>query len=149
MRSAILGGLLALFASTAMAEDVTVDMWTMQPDTKESNAFSPGIVTVKAGDTVVWVAQQAGHNIEFIDGAVPEGVEAFRSGFDKEVRYKFDKPGVYAYKCLPHYGLGMVGFIVVGGDYQNFDQVNAFKFPGMAKQRAQSLLAKIAEMKAQ
>lgn len=27
---------------------------------------------------------------------------------------KFDKPGVYGYRCIPHYMLGMVGLIVVG-----------------------------------
>ena len=30
------------------------------------------------------------------------------------LRKTIDKPGVYGFKCKPHYGMGMVGLIVVG-----------------------------------
>lgn len=139
--------LASLFVGAAAAEEVTIDMWTMDPQSHERNSFNPGVLSVSPGDTVVWVAKEAGHNVEFMPGAVPAGVEAFKSGFEKEVRYTFEKPGVYAYKCLPHYGLGMIGFIVVGNDYQNFEQVKATKYPGMASSRATHLLSKIEEMK--
>lgn len=137
----------SLFAGAAAAEEITIDMWTMDPQSHERNSFSPGVVAVNPGDTVVWVAKEAGHNVEFMPGAVPAGAAVFKSGFEKEVRYTFEKPGVYAYKCLPHYGLGMVGFIVVGGDYANLEQVKATKFPGMANARASHLLGMLEELK--
>ncbi|GIS46662.1 MAG: hypothetical protein Ct9H90mP18_09940 [Gammaproteobacteria bacterium] len=35
-------------------------------------------------------------------------------GLNEELVVKFDKEGVYGYKCTPHYILGMVGLVVVG-----------------------------------
>lgn len=44
---------------------------------------------------------------------------------------KFDKPGVYGFKCKPYYGMGMVGMVVVGTPV-NQDQAKAVKHPGKA-----------------
>jgi hypothetical protein len=38
--------------------------------------------------------------------------------------------GVYGYKCLPHYGLGMVGLIVVGDVNVNLTTAQAVKHRG-------------------
>ena len=50
-----------------------------------------------------------GHNVEFIKGGVPEGVEKFKSKYNKDVEFKFDVPGIYAYWCTPHKSMGMIG----------------------------------------
>ncbi|MFQ5562210.1 MAG: plastocyanin/azurin family copper-binding protein [Parvularculaceae bacterium] len=149
MRKLVLGLLLSVLSTSAIAADVVVDMWTLDPSTQERNSFNPGVVMIDKGDTIVWKAQQPGHNVEFLPGAVPEGVDKFRSGFDKEIRYTFDTPGVYAYKCMPHYGLGMIGFVVVGADASNLEAVKAFKFQGMSAGRAKELLAHLDGMMAE
>lgn len=134
-------GLFSLFtASAAPAADFTVEMLNADPASSERNVFSPGIINVDVGDTVTWVASSRGHNVEFISGAVPDGVEPFRSKLGKDVSYTFDTPGVYAYKCTPHYGLGMVGIVVVGDDVGNLEDVADKRYPGKAKPRMASLL---------
>ncbi len=134
-------GLISLFtASAAPAADHTVEMLNADPASSERNIYSPGIIEVDVGDTVTWVATSKGHNVEFIKGAVPDGVEPFRSKLGKDVSYTFDTPGVYAYKCTPHYGLGMVGIVVVGDDLGNLEDVAGERYPGKSKQRMASLL---------
>lgn len=139
MRAFALGFLLSLVSTVSFAKDVEVDMWSINPTTQEKNSFSPAVLMIDKGDTIVWKAQQPGHNVEFLTGAVPAGVAAFRSPFEKEIRYTFDTPGVYAYKCLPHYGLGMIGLVVVGGDTSNLDAVKGYHFQGMSVARAKTL----------
>src|SRR3546814_6259395 len=54
----------------------------------------------------------------------------------------FGKPGVYGYKCLPHYGMGMVGVVVVG-NAGNLATAQKVSHPGKAKQVFTSLLGTI------
>jgi pseudoazurin len=133
----------ALAAQTALAAEVVVEMLNRDKDTKVMNVFKPGLVKVNKGDTVKWVAVNPGHNVGFVAGGVPAGVALFTSGFDKEIKYKFDKPGVYLYKCTPHFGLGMVGLVVVGGDKSNLAAVKATYAPPMAKKRLEPLFAEL------
>ena len=114
--------LFSLFLSnTVFAEDATVEM--LDKLGKRSMVFSTEIVKINSGDTVFWKATDKGHNVEFIKGAVPEGVEKFKSSFNKDVEYKFTIPGIYAYWCTPHKGMGMIGFVVVGNDKSNLDDI--------------------------
>ena len=46
---------------------------------KETMVYSKKVVRVNVGDTVFWKATDKGHNVEFIKGGVPEGVEKFKS----------------------------------------------------------------------
>jgi len=61
-------------------------------------------VTVKAGDTVVWVNQEAmPHNVAFKKGVV--GEDAFKGAMLKKgeaFAIKFDEAGTYDYTCTPH-----------------------------------------------
>ena len=41
----------------------------------EINVYSKKIVNVAVGDTVYWKSVNPGHNVEFIKGGIPEGVE--------------------------------------------------------------------------
>ena len=55
---------------------------------------------------------------------LPEGAQSWNGGLNEELVVKFDKEGVYGYKCTPHYILGMVGLVVVGDGSSNFDLVS-------------------------
>ena len=135
----------ALFLSTAAADakTVTVKMLNKDPETKERMVYAPHVIRVAMGDTVTWEATSKGHNVEFIRGAIPEGVARFKSKINKTVSYKFSVPGVYAYKCTPHYGMGMVGMIVVGEDLTNLGTVSKKRYPGRAKKRMKALIERL------
>ncbi len=148
MRSfwAVAAVVLALgFAQTAAAAEVVVEMLNRDKATNTTNVYKPALVKVNKGDTVKWVATNPGHNVAFVSGGVPAGVAPFTSGFAKEVTYKFEKPGIYLYKCTPHLGLGMVGLVVVGGDKSNLATVKAVAVPPLAKKRLEPLFAELAK----
>ena len=90
----------------------------------QSMVFEPPVIKVKPGDSVKWIATNPGHNTASIDEMLPEGAQSWNGGLNEELVVKFDKEGVYGYKCTPHYILGMVGLVVVGDDSSNFDAVS-------------------------
>ena len=102
------------FSQSVLAADQTIDM--LNKLGKEHMVYSKKIVKIEIGDTVFWKAKTRGHNVEFIKGGVPEGVDKFKSKFNKDTEYKFTIPGIYAYWCTPHKTMGMIGFVVVGND---------------------------------
>ena len=82
-----------IFLNTAsLAADATVEMLNKQE--KEIMVFSQKIVKINVGDKVFWKATNKGHNVEFIKGGVPEGVEKFKSKYSQDVEFKFDTPGI-------------------------------------------------------
>ena len=124
-----------------LAADQTVEM--LNKLGKENMVFSKKIVKVDVGDTVFWKSTKPGHNVEFIKGGVPEGVGKFRSALSKDTEYKFEIPGIYAYWCTPHKGMGMIGFVVVGGDKSNLDSVKNINFMGKSKKIALELISSL------
>ena len=124
--------------STSFAADATVEMLNKQG--KESMVFSQKIVKINVGDKVFWKATNKGHNVEFIKGGVPEGVGKFKSKFNKDVEFKFDVPGIYAYWCTPHKSMGMIGFIVVGNDKSNLEAIKKIKYYSKSKKIAPELI---------
>ena len=122
---------LILFASNSMAADVTIEM--LNKSNNEIMVYSKKIVRVDVGDTVFWKATDKGHNVEFIKGGVPEGVDKFKSKFNKDTEYKFTVPGIYAYWCTPHKNMGMIGFVVVGGDKSNLENIKKIRFSAKSK----------------
>jgi len=118
-------------SSSVLAANETIEM--LNKLGKETMVFSKKIVNVDVGDTVYWKATKAGHNVEFIKGGVPEGVGKFRSALNKDTEYKFEIPGIYAYWCTPHKGMGMIGFVVVGNDKSNLANIKSIKFMGKSK----------------
>ena len=128
-----------IFLNTAsFAADATVEMLNKQE--KEIMVFSQKIVKINVGDTVFWKATNKGHNVEFIKGGVPEGVEKFKSKYSQDVEFKFDTPGIYAYWCTPHKSMGMIGFIIVGDDKSNLDAIKAISYSGKSKKIAPDLI---------
>ena len=120
------------------AADTTVEMLNKQG--KESMVFSQKIVKVNVGDKVIWKATDKGHNVEFIKKGVPEGVAKFKSKYNKDVEFKFDVPGIYAYWCTPHKSMGMIGFVVVGDNKSNLDAIKAIRYTGKSKKLAPDLI---------
>jgi len=110
---------------------------------KEHMVYSKKIVNIEVGDTVFWKSTTTGHNVEFIKGGVPEGVEKFRSPINKDTQYKFDIPGIYAYWCTPHKGMGMIGFVVVGNNKSNLEAIKKIKYLGKSKKISQELISSL------
>tara|TARA_B100001029_G_C14811167_1_gene312455 strand:+ start:115 stop:555 length:441 start_codon:yes stop_codon:yes gene_type:complete len=129
---------LFLFSSNSMAADETIEM--LNKLGKESMVYSKKIVRVNIGDTVFWKSVNPGHNVEFIKGGVPDGVEKFKTKFSKDAQYTFKIPGIYAYWCSPHKSMGMIGFVVVGNDKSNIDAIKSIRFMGKSKKIAPDLI---------
>ena len=137
----ILTLLITLWTSAALGADVTVEMLNKLDG--EYMVYSKKIVRVDAGNTVFWKSVDKGHNVEFIKGGVPEGVEKFKSKLSQDTKYTFTIPGIYAYWCTPHKGMGMIGFVVVGGNKSNFDLIKQVKYFGKSKKVAKSLISQL------
>ena len=131
----------SLLSTSVKAADQTVEM--LNTLGKENMVFSEKVVNVDIGDTVFWKATKSGHNVEFIKGGVPAGVDKFRSKLSKDTEYKFEIPGIYAYWCTPHKGMGMIGFVIVGNDKSNLDSIKKIKFMGKSKKVALELIASL------
>ncbi len=127
-----------LLMSNSFAGDVTIEM--LNKLGKESMVYSEKVVRVEVGDTVFWKATTKGHNVEFIKGGVPTGVEKFKTKFNQDAQYKFNVPGIYAYWCTPHKSMGMIGFVVVGNDKSNIEEIKKIKFVGKSKKIAAELI---------
>ena len=104
--------------------------------------FEPSLVKIAPGDSIHFVAVDKGHNVESIDGMIPEGATPFKGEMNKDVTVTLDKPGVYGFKCKPHYALGMVGLIVVG-EPVNKAAAAAVEQQGKAKKKFEDLLGQI------
>ena len=133
--------LFLLFSNYAMSEDINIKMLNRLD--KESMVFSEKIVNVNFGDKVFWEATDKGHNVEFIKGGVPDGVEKFKSRLNEDVSYEFIIPGIYAYWCTPHKSLGMIGFVIVGDDRSNLDLIKKIRFFGQSKKLSKVLIDQI------
>ena len=128
--------------NVSFAEDTTVEM--LNKLDKRTMVFSQEIVRINPGDTVYWKSTDPGHNVQFISkNGVPDGVEKFKSKVSKDTEFTFTIPGIYAYWCVPHKTLGMIGFVIVGENLSNLDAIKKVKFIGKSKKIAKKLIAEI------
>ena len=131
--------LFILFISQpSFSADQTIEM--LNKLGKEHMVYSEKIVNIEVGDTVFWKSTTPGHNVQFIKGGVPQGVDKFKSKISKDAEYKFEIPGIYAYWCTPHKGMGMIGFVIVGNDKSNLEAVKKIKYLGKSKKIAEELI---------
>ena len=137
----ILTLLITLWTGAALGADVTVEMLNKLDG--EYMVYSKKIVRIDAGNTVFWKSVDKGHNVEFIKGGVPEGVEKFKSKLSQDTKYTFTIPGIYAYWCTPHKSMGMIGFVVVGGNKSNLDLIKQVKYFGKSKKVVKSLISQL------
>lgn len=144
-KSLVLAAGLTLFSTVAaLAADHQVQMLNKDSEGRAMQ-FEPAFLKVEPGDTVTFVPTSASHNSETVAGAIPEGAEDWKGAMSKEITVTLTQEGLYAYKCLPHFAMGMVGLIQVGDSTDNLEAVESAKYPGKAKDRMAEL---IEEMKA-
>lgn len=104
--------------------------------------FEPAVIKIAPGDTVHFVATDKSHNVESIEGMLPAGAQPFKGEMSKDVTVAFDQPGVYGIKCKPHYGMGMVGLVVVGEPVNKIEAA-AVEQKGKAKRKFATLFGEI------
>jgi pseudoazurin len=138
LSAAIIAGGMILGATGVGAAEIEVKM--LNKGANGMMTFEPTMVKAAVGDVVHFVAADKGHNAESIEGMLPEGIEPFAGKLNEGLTITIEKPGIYGFRCKPHYGMGMVGMIVVG-DASNEDAAKAVQHPGMAKK----LFAKLFE----
>jgi pseudoazurin len=134
MQKKILAGaalLVALGSLPAEAADFEVKM--LNRGEAGVMVFEPAFLQVEKGDTVTFVPTDRSHNAESLKGMTPEGAEPFKGKMNAPVTVTFGTEGVYGYKCLPHYAMGMVGVVVVGGAEANLAEAVKVSHPGKAK----------------
>lgn len=132
----------AFGALPATAADHQVQMLNKGAD--GMMVFEPSFLKIAPGDTVHFVATDKGHNVLSVEGMMPEGAAPFQGKMNEAVTVTFDKPGVYGFECKPHYGMGMVGLVVVG-DPVNLAQAQAVTHKGKAKKRFETLLGNVGQ----
>lgn len=121
-----------LLASPAAAADHVVKM--LNKGKAGMMVFEPSLVKIAPGDSVTFLPTDKNHNAESIGGMTPAGAVAFKGKMNQPIKVTFSKPGIYGYKCLPHYGMGMVGAVVVGNASGNLAAAQKVSHPGKAKQ---------------
>ncbi len=108
----VLGAVLALslIGASAYAKEYTIKELNSGAD--GTFVFQPGYLHIQSGDTVHFVAVDAGHDSQSY--LVPTGAKNWKSEVSKDITVKFTKDGVYLYECNPHHLFGMLGVIQVG-----------------------------------
>jgi pseudoazurin len=124
----------------AWAAEHTVEMLNKGPD-GQRNWFEPAVLFIQAGDSVRFVPTDRAHNSESL--VVPDGGETWKGKLNQEVSATLTVEGLYAYKCLPHFGLGMVGLIAVGDPSVNIEAVESERYPGLAKKVMAGLMEQV------
>ena len=141
-RAAAALAVVTLAAVPAAAKEHQVKMLNKGSD-GSLMVFEPAFIKVAPGDTVKFLATQKGHNAESVAGMAPAGGTTFKGKINEEISVKFNKEGVYGYKCLPHVGMGMVGVVQVGkATNKGPATAAAAKLSGVGKKRMMELLAK-------
>ena len=132
----VIAAVSVLSINPSYAEVHEVKMYNKDPnDKKKRMVFVPRVLKINPGDTVKFIASSKGHNSASIKGMLPKGAKKWKSKIGKNFELTLNKVGVYGYKCTPHYGMGMVGLIVVKGDNwdANLESAKGAKKAGKSK----------------
>jgi len=105
---------------TVTTADDGVQEVTLQ--TRDDFTFTPDRFTVDPGRvrlTVVNVAEQMTHNLEFVteEGPeeIPEGISILAPGEEKTIEFAVTAPGEHPFECSFHVSQGQVGTMTVRG----------------------------------
>ena len=144
MRKTIVASAIAIAAilTAFNAQAAEHEVKLLNKGTTGMMVFEPAVIKIAPGDTVHFIATDKSHNVETIEGMLPEGAQPFKGEMNKDLTVAFDQPGVYGVKCKPHYGMGMVGLVVVG-DPVNKTQAAAVEQKGKAKQMFEKLFGEV------
>ncbi|MFC3629332.1 pseudoazurin [Paracoccus angustae] len=105
--------------------------------------FEPAYVKAAPGDVIRFVPTDKSHNVEAIADILPQGVEPFKSKINEEYTLTVTEPGLYGVKCTPHFAMGMVGLIQVGGAPANLDAAKTAKMSKKARERMDAEIAQV------
>ncbi|ARO54849.1 pseudoazurin [Methylorubrum zatmanii] len=125
----------------AAADEVAVKMLNSGPG--GMMVFDPALVRLKPGDSIKFLPTDKGHNVETIKGMAPDGAEYVKTTVGQEAVVKFDKEGVYGFKCAPHYMMGMVALVVVGDKRDNLEAAKSVQHNKLTQKRLDPLFAQI------
>lgn len=139
-KSMMMTAALALTATLASAETHEIKM--LNKGEAGVMVFEPAFVKAAPGDVIHFLPADKGHNVESIEGMLPDGVDGFKTKFNEEFELTVDAQGVYGVKCTPHYAMGMVAVLQVG-DAANLDEATAVKHKGKATSRMADLIAQV------
>jgi pseudoazurin len=103
--------------------------------------FEPTLTKVAKGDTVTFIPVDKGHHFETMKGMIPADAAPFRGKLNETLKVVFSADGAYVVKCPPHYGMGMVGVIIVGDAPANLDAIKTGKLSKKARERVDAALA--------
>jgi plastocyanin len=88
-----------------------------------TDRFSPAVVTINAGDQVIWNWASTFHSstsgtngVHGDDNGVPSGLwdsGLITSGLPHTFTNTFSAAGIFAYYCSQHYNIGMTGEVIV------------------------------------
>lgn len=107
--------------------------------------FEPPVTFAEPGDIVRFVAADSGHGSFSISEMLPEGAEDWRSGIGGLTEVVLEVEGVYGFRCLAHYSVGMAGMVVVGDPRPNLDAARAVGHPARAQERFDALFEVVEE----
>ena len=122
----------AMISKSANAE--TIQIAFTQFDT-----FSIEVAQIDVGDTVEWLPENKGHNVEFLAGPYMADLPP-KSAMNAFHSVLFERKGIYLYGCTPHLNMGMLGLIVVGNDFHNIEGVRNTDLPNVAQSVLMRLL---------
>ena len=142
MTAVALSALLLGLATTEIAFAADHEVRMLNKGEAGFMVFEPAYLQVAPGDTVTFVPTDKSHNAESIRGMAPATSTPFKGRMNKPVTVTFEVEGVYGYKCAPHYGMGMVGLVVVGDGATNLEEARGAKHPGKAGKVMAQLLAR-------
>lgn len=144
MFSKLITATVAAFVLATAAEAENFDVKMLNKGADGAMVFEPAFVKAAVGDTITFISTDKGHNVEGIEGMLPEGVEAFKSAMGDDYVLTLTAEGLYGVKCTPHYGMGMVALIQAGAPV-NLDATAAVTQKGKSKARFEPLFAQVAK----
>jgi pseudoazurin len=145
MRNKMMVALAGFLVAGAMAMPATAAEHQVKMLNKGAEGmmvFEPAFLKIAPGDTVRFVAADKGHNVLSVEGMSPEGAAPFQGKMNEDITVTFDKPGAYGFECKPHYGMGMVGLVIVG-DPVNLAEAKAVPQKGKAKKKFEALFGNV------
>ncbi len=128
------------FTAQVQAENFTVRMLSQLGS--EYDVFDPPFIHAQPGDSITFLPTESGHNVQTINGMIPETAEAFASRIDEVFTITLTVEGVYGLKCLPHYAMGMVMLVQVGNPI-NLEAARTVRPRGKAKAKFAELFEQV------
>ncbi len=142
-KSLIAASFATLLTAPAVSAE-TFEVLMLNRGEEGTMVFEPAFIAAAVGDTINFIPTDPGHNVETIEGMLPEGAAPMLSEMGEDFSVTLDVEGVYGIKCTPHYAMGMVALVQVGAAV-NLEEAAAVTLRGKAKSRFEPLFAQIVQ----